>query len=113
MVEKKKEMPSLSVNGYIITVGNRDYLGIFGMGLKGDENDDEIIKKTRWSPRDKPEKAWVFSAEMTHLIKESLENDDWKTKPTHIIPATWSEDGGVVVTGEKMKIEDLPPLEKN
>lgn len=101
------------VIGFVVMSGEQKYLGV-GMGWFADQSPEDQAKRLVWTNlHDKPEDARVFSQEMMQTIVQSVDKDNWGIKPTHAIPAVWSEDGGVVVTGEKIKIEDLPPVEKN
>lgn len=112
MSEDQKGEPK-SVEGYIITTGENTYFGLFQMNLKGDETDEQLLDHVTSGEHESPERARVFSKKMTRLIASSLETSDWRIKPTHLIPATWSEDGGVTITGEKISIEDLPKVSES
>jgi hypothetical protein len=103
---------SKSVEGYILMEGEKNYLGKF-MGWQNDQSlEDQIHLLVFDDDKSGPEEARVFSMEETDLIVKSLKKDKWKTKPTHVVPAIWSEDGGVVVTGERMSINELPPFKQ-
>ena len=95
MAEKTEAEPK-KVEGYIVLSDEGKFLA----------------KDLFWFPHEKPEEAMVFSNEVFDTIRNTSDRDNWETKPKYVIPATWSQNGGVVVTGEKIKISELPPLQE-
>jgi hypothetical protein len=103
-----------SVKGFIVMSENR-YLGEMGMVAwekdLAEMSPEEYARSLVWTEHDKPEEARVIDAETVYLIPQLIEEGKWKKMPTHIIPAQWNEQSGVVLLGEKIDFDKLPPRE--
>lgn len=100
------------VEGYVIMAGEDSYLGIFDMvGLRNPKTDP--MASLTWDSKNDITEARVFDKNFVAQMVESVKNDPWQTKPTHAIPAIWSEDKGVVITGKKITFDQIPPLQEN
>lgn len=74
------------MNGNIFLSG-RYYLSLFHM----------------WTTHAKPEEAYVHSETVDDILAKA-NRENWQSKPTHYIPASW--DGhNVTITGKKTRIE--------
>ena len=114
MAEAKESSPK-NVTGYIVVMNeeNNQYLGKQMMGPERNEIDAygfaELLVANDYAD---PTQARVLDPDVVYAVAEQVKEGRWKAKPQFLIPAEWSEQGGVKITGEKIEFDKLPPREE-